>query len=403
MNEHSPSLWWGPPKKFDERKNERKISWLELFYDLVYVAVISQLTSNLSENPGWSNLGFAFLLFSLLFWSWVNGSEYYDLHGSDGIRTRLLTFWQMLAVAAVAITIGDAFQGQLQHFAIAFLFIQGIITYLWWSVGLYDPSHRVFNKFYTVNYVLSFAFLCVSIFVDPTFATILLVIVAIINLTPPLIGAKAIVRELEKRGQEFTASVSIVERFGSFTIIVLAECILATVSGISSLHEKSPDTWIVFILAILISFLLWSIYFDMTSEQETKKGYAYMLWFVFLHFPLLAAFSVLGASLKILLEDVETGPPGIAKWLFCGSVSVILFMVAAITRIMKENEEDRAYIKPVSRLLVLAGIFILLVPFLAIWLKTAVILAIVSLILFVPVFIGVRSWVLFKFSGKAKR
>jgi low temperature requirement protein LtrA len=382
MSARRHSLWWGPPKKFDERKNERKISWLELFYDLVYVAVISHL------------------LFSLLFWSWVNGSEYYDLHGSDGIRTRLLTFWQMSAVAAVAITIGDVFKGQPQHFAIAFLFIQGIITYLWWSVGLYDPSHRVFNKFYTVNYVLGFAFLCVSIFVDQTFATVLWIIVAFINLTPPLIGRKAIVRELNKRGQVFTASASIVERFGSFTIIVLAESILATVSGISSLREKSLDTWLIFMLAILISFLLWSIYFDMTSEQETKKGYSYMLWFVFLHFPLLAAFSFLGASLKLLFEDAATGPPPIVKWLFCGSVSVILFMVAALTRIMKENEEDRAYIKPVSRLLILAGIFILFIPLLAAWLKTALILAIVSIILFVPVFIGIRSWVLFKFSGK---
>jgi low temperature requirement protein LtrA len=402
MTNHHHSLWWGPPKKFDDRRRERKISWLELFYDLVYVAVISQLTSSLSENPGWSSLGFTFLLFSLLFWSWVNGSEYYDLHGSDGIRTRLLTFWQMLAVAAVAITIGDAYRGELQHFAIAFLFIQGIITYLWWSVGLYDPTHRVFNKFYTVNYVLAFAFLFISIFADKQLAIVLWIIVAMINLSPPLIGAKAIIRELNKRGQVFTATASIVERFGSFTIIVLAECILATVTGISSLHEKNMDTWLIFILAILISFLLWSIYFDMTSEQETKEGYTYMLWFVFLHFPLLAGFSALGASLKILLEDVDTSPPSIVKWLFCSSVSVILFMISALTRIMKENEEERSYIKPVSRLLILAAIFIMLIPFLAAWLKTALILGIVSVILFVPVLIGIRSWVIFKFSDGKK-
>jgi len=41
---HKPGLWWGPPQNFDDRKDERKISWLELFYDLVYVAAIGQLT-----------------------------------------------------------------------------------------------------------------------------------------------------------------------------------------------------------------------------------------------------------------------------------------------------------------------------------------------------------------------
>ncbi len=100
----------------------------------------------------------------MVFWSWVNGSEYYDLHGGDGIRTRLLTFWQMLGVAAVAITMPDVFDGSQQGFAITFAVVQFLITYLWWSVGLYDHSHRVFNKFYTINYSIAFALFILSIF-----------------------------------------------------------------------------------------------------------------------------------------------------------------------------------------------------------------------------------------------
>src|SRR4249919_2953975 len=107
MNSTKTNLWWGPPKNFSDQKNERKISWLELFYDLVYVAAISQLTHHLAEHLSWSELAYTFLLFALIFWSWVNGSQYYDLHGNDSIRTRLFTFFQMLAVAAVAITISD--------------------------------------------------------------------------------------------------------------------------------------------------------------------------------------------------------------------------------------------------------------------------------------------------------
>ena len=118
-NKHK-NLWWGPPLNFDDRKSTRKISWLELFYDLVYVAAIGQLTYQIAAHPTWHTLAYAFLLFCLLFWSWVNGSQYYDLHGNDSIRTRLLTFWQMLAVAAVAITIPEAFAGHHQSFAIAF-------------------------------------------------------------------------------------------------------------------------------------------------------------------------------------------------------------------------------------------------------------------------------------------
>jgi hypothetical protein len=74
-------------------------------------------------------------------------------------------------------------------------------------------------------------------------------------------------------------------------------------------------------------------------------------------------------------------------------------MIAAITRVMKEDEEDRAYIRPVSRLLIMAGICILFIPFFAGWLKTVSILTISAIILFVPVLVGIRSWVFFKFSG----
>ncbi|HTD93288.1 MAG TPA: low temperature requirement protein A [Chitinophagaceae bacterium] len=395
-NKHT-NLWWGPPRNFDERKNERKISWLELFYDLVYVAAISQLTHHLAEHPSWAGAGYTFLLFSLVFWSWVNGSQYYDLHGNDSIRTRLFTFLQMLAVAAVAISVQDAYEGHHRGFAISFICVQVIVTYLWWSIGLYDRSHRVFNKFYTFNYIISMILLIISIFCDSATATILWVIVLLFNLTPALIGAGTIVRVLRERSQVFTASAALVERFGLFTIIVLAESILGTVTGIAEVKDKTPVAWVAFLLGIFIAFLLWSLYFDMTSEQETKQGYGYLQWLIFLHFPLLACLGIMGACIKVLLSNIETGLPHFIPWMFCIALAVILFMIAAISGIMKEEEEDRSYIRPVSRLLIATGIVILFIPFLASYLKTLYFLIIISAILFIPVFVGIRSWVRFKF------
>jgi low temperature requirement protein LtrA len=400
MDDTRKNLWWGPPKNFNDRQYERKVSWLELFYDLVYVAVISQLTSHLAAYPTWEETGYSFLLFSLVFWSWVNGSQYYDLHGNDGIRTRLFTFWQMLAVAAAAITIQDAFRGYQQGFAITFAIIQLIITYLWWSVGLYDPSHRVFNKYYTYNYIIAFILLIISVFTSHMMATILWMAVLLLNLTPPLTGARTIVTVLKQRGQVFTASETIVERFGLFTIIVLAESILGTVSGIAEIKDKHPSAWMAFILGILIAFLLWSLYFDMTSEQETKNGYGYMQWFIFLHFPLLASLSVVGACIKVLITGIEAALHPVVQWMFCVSVAIILFMIVGITKIMKEEEEDRSYIRPVSGLLIGAGILILLIPLFGNYLNTPAFLFAVAVILFVPVFIGIRSRVRYKFFSR---
>jgi low temperature requirement protein LtrA len=397
MTGKKTNLWWGPPKRFSERKNERKISWLELFYDLVYVAAVSQLTHHLAEHPTWQQLGYSFLLFSMIFWSWVNGSQYYDLHGNDSIRTRVFTLLQMLAVAAVAITVKDAFEEHHQSFAIAFAVIQVIITYLWWSVGQYDHSHRKFNKFYIFNYSISFILLIVSVLTSYATATILWAIVLLFNLTPSLTGARTIVTELKKRGEVFSASAALIERFGLFTIIVLAESILGVVSGIAEVKDKHPAAWIAFITGILIAFLLWSIYFDMTSEQESKKGYKYLQWLIFLHFPLLAAFGVAGACIKIVLTDMRADLHANIQWMFCMAIAVILFAIVGIASLMEEEEEDRSYITPVSRLLIVTGIIILAVPFLGSYLNTLTFLGIIALILFIPVFVGIRSWVRYKF------
>jgi low temperature requirement protein LtrA len=400
MSNQPAKLWWGQPQNFNDRKNERKISWLELFYDLVYVAAISQLTHQIATHPAWQTMGYSFLIFCLVFWSWVNGSQYYDLHGGDSIRTRIYTFLQMLAIAAVAITIPDVFEGNQYGFAITFAIIQFLITYLWWSVGLYDPSHRVFNKFYTINYSIAFILLIISVFTNQQTSIILWIATLILNLTAPLIATQTVVTVLKERGQVFSASATIVERFGQFTIIVLTESILSTVGGVAELKNRHLDVWIVFILGILIAFLLWSLYFDMTSEQQTKKGYAYYQWLVFLHFPLLAGLSVLGACLRVCITSLASGISSETQWMFCISLATILLMINGITKIMEEDEDDRNYIRPVSRMLWLISIFILIIPMFGNYLTSFSFLALIAIILFIPVFIGIRSWVLFTFFSK---
>jgi len=402
MKTKTVNLWWGPPANFNERKHERKISWLELFYDLVYVAAIGQLTHHLAEEPTWAAAAFVFLLFSLIFWSWVNGSQYFDLHGNDSIRTRVFTFIQVIAAASVAITLGGVFEGHQQEFVAAFSIVQIFITYLWWSVGLYDPSHRVLNKFYTFNYLLGFGLLVISFFTSFKVAILLWILVLILDLTPALTGARTIVSVLKKRGQVFTASAALVERFGLFTIIVLAESILGTVTAIAEHHQKSPLVWAGFALAIFIAFLLWSIYFDMTSEQETKKGYAYMQWLIFLHFPLLASLNLVGACTKSLLFKMQSANPLTTYWMYCISLAIILWMIIGIARIMQEEEEDRAYIRPVSRLLWAASFVILLIPLLGEFLNTLIFLSLIAAVLMVPVFVGIKSWVNYKFFATNK-
>ena len=85
-------IWWQVPRKYSDQEDERRVTFLELFYDLVYVVIIAELAHSLSAHiniEGFLQYGFLFLL---VWWAWFNGAMYHDLHGNNDIKTRVMTF-----------------------------------------------------------------------------------------------------------------------------------------------------------------------------------------------------------------------------------------------------------------------------------------------------------------------
>src|ERR1044071_7817353 len=184
------SVWWGAPKKFDRVMKERRISWLELFYDLVYVIAIARITHHLSLHISVNGFLEYASLFILIYWGWLNGSLYHDLHGNEGLRTRLMTLWQMMIIAALAITIERSEGKQYFNITIVFMIMQFYITYMWWSIGIYDKEHRRYNPPYTILFLLSFVLMGLSLFISQEWLKIIVPLVIIGNYSPPFIAQR---------------------------------------------------------------------------------------------------------------------------------------------------------------------------------------------------------------------
>jgi low temperature requirement protein LtrA len=383
--------WWGVPKRFAERGGDRKISWLELFYDLVYVAVVSQLTTQLAANPSWSGLAFFSFLFILIFWSWVNGSLYHDLHGNAGVRTRLLTLWQMMAIAAVATTIDDVYLGQHQGFAVCYGLVQLLITYLWWSTGYYDPSHRSLNRVYLFNYSICVLLFALSVVVSYQTALYLWAAALAINLATPILSALYTRSELRNRGEVITMSDSVIERFGLFTIIVLGETVLGIIHGIDDRTDKSPAVWAAFILGILIAFMLWWIYFDILGESHARRGYRYFLFINFMYMPLLTAFAVSGSTIRVMLADTDMTAHSQARFIFGASIAMILGSILALSVFMQSVLDARSA-RRVRVLLASVMLLVLLITAIADSCSTLLYLALIALTLLTSIIVGMRIW-----------
>lgn len=211
--------WWKTPRRVIDREVDRHVTFLELFYDLVYVVLIAELAHALSENIDLLGIGSFVFLFVIVWWAWINGTMYHDLHGHNDTRTRVLTFVQMLCVAAMAVFAHNALGDGSMGFALSFAAMQLTLTYLWWRTGVHDPLHRPLSRPYSLICLITALIFVLSVFVPTPWRFYMWGLSLLVSLLLPLylltLGRKdsEIQAEIDRSS---TASPAGVERFGAF-------------------------------------------------------------------------------------------------------------------------------------------------------------------------------------------
>ena len=350
---NSPS-WWGAPKKFDMPDSDRRVSWLELFYDLVYVIAIARITHHFSLHISLGGFLEYGCLFALIFWGWLNGSMYHDLHGNQGLRTRLMTLWQMMIIAALAITIDQSPVKRYFDVTIVFMIMQLFITYQWWAVGFYDRSHRRYNKPYTILYLCALALMGLSLAVPQSWLKLVFPLILICNYSPPFIAYTL----LRRSSLDLDLSSSMFERLGLFTIIVFGELVLGVVNGISATHMSDFSAWLNFALALSIVFALWWIFFTLVSNREVKRGFVNATLLELLFIPALISLGLIAVSFSSFF-DTHDGTHSIHQ-MFGYAVTTFLTGIALMLGLLVLPTEFRTIKRPVQiSLLITALVFLI--------------------------------------------
>ena len=354
----SSARWWGAPKKFTTERQDRKISWLELFYDLVYVIAISTITHYLAQLFGINALLDYFYLFTIIFWGWLNGSLYYDLHGNEGLRTKLMTLWQMLIIAALVITLHSKPAKLLHNATIVLLIMQFYITYIWWSVGFYDREHRRLNRPYTFFYLLSFALIFSTLFLKQPYIRIVFLLTLFFNYLPPFFSYYL----LKRRGLELTLSSSMTERLGLFTIIIFGEVVLNVTNGIIAADALSWNLWLQFALAMGIVFALWWLFFTMISDRKCKPGLINSSLFQMLFIPTLIGLGLMAAAFSHLFTGayVAGDQSTVNKQIFGFSIALFMLGIWAMMSVLVYPEIFHDFKRPAKYAFIVTAILIVL-------------------------------------------
>ena len=380
--------FWSPPARFADRPTDRRVTFLELFFDLVFVVVIAQLAHRLAAHPTWPGVGWFVFLFYAVWSSWINGTLYYDLHGTNDVSVRVFTFLQMLAVAVMAVFVADVPGDGAAGFALGYAANTLVLVVLWFRTGWHDPHHRMASVPYSTAYLVAAVVFAASAAVEAPLMYWMWGIAMLVEVVGQVYAYRVWTPPTDQGGAVLAATPSLIERLGLFVIIVLGEVIVGAVNGMANLEPVTADGIAIGLLGVLIGICLWWTYFDLVSNHEPASSRT-QLW-LYLHLPLVIAMAAVGAGLLNTVERSMVPLPTNVRWLLVGSLAVAVASVAVLTRTLSVRRSYPALYRAATATLVGSAAVILAVGFTD-WGAKATLAAMVLSLGF-PIATGLAVW-----------
>jgi low temperature requirement protein LtrA/predicted GNAT family acetyltransferase len=309
-------------------EGERSATWLELFYDLVFVVAVAVLVERLLDDMSGRGLASFVGYFALLWWLWASHTYYADRYDTDDLVYRLLAAGQMVAIVVLASSLSTDTAQSTKAFAFAYAASRVLLLVMYWRAHKHVEETRTLVRGYLKGFGLA-ATVWVASAVVPEDARIVLWALALsIDLATPW------VMRIEQARAPLDVS-HLPERFGLFTILVLGESMAAVVAGLSHLSWAVVPT-VTAALGVGVVTGLWWLYFDnargsvVRRDSSVRRTWRPTAW-IYTHFGLAAGLAVSAAALERAIIGAGQGPmPGSDRWLLVGSVAAVYAALAMV-------------------------------------------------------------------------
>ena len=180
-----------PPRLQTETEGERNATWLELFYDLVFVATVAMLGTRLAADTsliGWYSYAAYFLL---VWWLWASHTFYADRYDTDDLVYRFLAGTQMVAIAILAASVSTGPAASTAVFAAAYAAARILLLLLYARAYRFVPATRQLVRGYLIGFGIGASIWVASIFVPEPARFRLWGVALAIDLAPPFVMRKA--------------------------------------------------------------------------------------------------------------------------------------------------------------------------------------------------------------------
>ena len=293
-----------PPSDQERRElDEKRVGPLELFFDLVFVFALTQVTKLMSDNSTWEGLGQGILVLAALWWAWGAYSWLTNYIAADEGKERLLMFAVMGAFLIAALAVPHALDDDALVFAIAYAVARWLHIFIFAEAND-DVDAGMAIRRLARTAIPGPALLIVAGLVDDGTLRVALWIVALaVDFSGPYVFGV--------RGFRISAG-HFAERFSLIVIIALGESIVAIGAGLSG--ELDAGTIVAAVLGLIVACWLWWAYFDVVavaSERRFRRVQGDELpriardSYSYLHLPMIAGIILIALGIKKTVGHVD--------------------------------------------------------------------------------------------------
>ena len=342
-----------------------KVTNIELFFDLVFVYAVTQLSHTLLHGLNVVGALQVLLLFLAVWWVWVFTSWVTNWLDPERPLVRLLLLALMLAGLLLSMALPEAFGERGLLFAGAYVFMQvGRTLFVLWALGDDAPANtRNFQRI-AVWLAVSGALWLLGGWLDGKERALLWVAALALEYIGP-----ALAFAVPGLGRSSTADWDIdgghlAERCSLFVIIALGESVLVTGSSFAD-TDWQPQAVLAFVSAFVGSVAMWWIYFDLGAERGSRAirhaadpGRTARAAYTYLHLLIVAGIIVGAVADELTLRDAQQRVGAISGAVLLGGPMLYLTGNAWFKKTVNDTHLPLSHLVGLGLLVALAAVLI---------------------------------------------
>jgi low temperature requirement protein LtrA len=284
-------------------QTEKRVAPLELFFDLVFVFAVTQVTALMSHHPTWEGLGQGMLVLIALWWAWGAYAWLTNYIAADEGLERLLMFAVMGAILIAALAVPHAFGRDALLFGIAYAAARWLHIFTWAEANEDVDTGQAIVRLSRTALPGPALLIAAGLVDDGTLRAALWIVGLSIDYSGPYVFGVSGFR---------VSAGHFAERFSLIVIIALGESIVALGTGVHG--ELDAQVLTAVVLGLIVACALWWAYFDVVavvSERRFRRLPADLRVriardsYSYLHLPMIAGIVLVALGVKKTLAHVD--------------------------------------------------------------------------------------------------